>query len=185
MTTPAHAWALLLFTRYKRDILSVIWRILKDHRQAADISQELYIRLSQADIGKYRSEQALVKQITHHICHDMLRQKYDRPLDYVPDMTDVVRDTAPDTADVIEANDEVQVLLRALLTLPRRQRQIFRMRKIHGMSNKEIARRLDLSENTIERHMGMAAKSFMLALGVEDHGKRGNGYNVSDLRKKA
>ena len=49
--------------------------------------------------------------------------------------------------------------------LPPRCRDVFILRKIHGLSQKEVARRLGVSESTVEKHVGKALGILMAAVG--------------------
>lgn len=68
-----------------------------------------------------------------------------------------------------EANAILRDQLRSadvlLETLPDRAREAFLMRRVHGLSQKEIAARMQLSENTVEKHIGKALRLIMQATG--------------------
>lgn len=57
------------------------------------------------------------------------------------------RDGIPETLAQLE---DFQVLIAAIQSLPVRCRQIITLRKIYGLSQKEVATRLDISEHTVE-----------------------------------
>jgi RNA polymerase sigma-70 factor (ECF subfamily) len=46
--------------------------------------------------------------------------------------------------------EDLQLLIHAIQSLPDRCRQIMTLRKIYGLSQKEIARKLEISEHTVE-----------------------------------
>ena len=48
--------------------------------------------------------------------------------------------------------------------MPRRCRQTFTLRKVYGFSQKEIAARLSIAENTVEQHLMKAARRCAEAL---------------------
>lgn len=53
---------------------------------------------------------------------------------------------------------------RAIDALPEKCRQIFTMSKIEGLKYREIARQLEISENTVENQMAIALKKLREAL---------------------
>lgn len=56
-------------------------------------------------------------------------------------------------------------LVRSLLDrLPEQRRKVFAMSRLQGMSNKEIATALSLSEKTVERHITLAGKQLRAEL---------------------
>ena len=46
--------------------------------------------------------------------------------------------------------EDLQLLIHAIQSLPDRCRQIVTLRKIYGLSQKEVAARLEISEHTVE-----------------------------------
>lgn len=53
-------------------------------------------------------------------------------------------------ADAAAHHQELELLTQAIQSLPDRCRQVLTLRKIYGLSQKEIARQLGISENTVE-----------------------------------
>ena len=63
-------------------------------------------------------------------------------------------DNSPDLIDEIhfnELNDRVQSLLNELTP---RQKEIFQLSRQEGLTHDEIAKKLDISVNTVKKHMG-------------------------------
>ncbi len=61
-----------------------------------------------------------------------------------------VLEDGPSPADTTAHNQELELLTQAIQTLPDRCRQVLTLRKIYGLSQKEIALQLDISEHTVE-----------------------------------
>lgn len=53
-------------------------------------------------------------------------------------------------ADDAAAKQELELLKLAIQSLPERCRQVFNLRKIHGLSQKEIAAKMGIAEHTVE-----------------------------------
>ena len=73
----------------------------------------------------------------------------------------------------LSAEELESALRRAIDSLPERCRQVFVMSRLEGMRHREIAERLDISTNTVERHIQIAMrklredlKDFALLLAV-------------------
>jgi RNA polymerase sigma-70 factor (ECF subfamily) len=56
------------------------------------------------------------------------------------------------------------MLIKAVQQLPERCRQVFTLRKVYGYSQKEIAARMNITENTVEQQLIKAARHCAQAL---------------------
>ena len=48
--------------------------------------------------------------------------------------------------------------------MPARQREAFTLRKMEGLSQRQIAQRMGIAESTVEKHLGHALRGLMSAL---------------------
>lgn len=55
--------------------------------------------------------------------------------------------------DEVDLNERLTLFEKALATLPPRCRNVFVLRKVFGFSQKEIARRMNISVSTVEKHI--------------------------------
>ena len=53
---------------------------------------------------------------------------------------------------------ELELLKEAIELLPLRCRQVLKLRKIYGLSHREIAAQLGISERTVNVHLGMGLR---------------------------
>jgi len=61
-----------------------------------------------------------------------------------------VLDEGVDVANAVAHAQELQLLTQAIQSLPTRCRQIITLRKIYGLSQREVAAQLGISEHTVE-----------------------------------
>ncbi|MEZ5938215.1 MAG: RNA polymerase sigma factor [Hyphomonadaceae bacterium] len=64
-----------------------------------------------------------------------------------------IEDDAPSTERVAFGRIELARVSKLIEELPNRCRQVFVLRKVHALPQKEVARRLGISENTVEKQM--------------------------------
>ncbi|MBE7539072.1 MAG: sigma-70 family RNA polymerase sigma factor [Opitutaceae bacterium] len=116
-----------------------------------DMLQDSYLRLFRARAsGPIRCVRALFFSIARNLVRDSVRRKLanreisDAGLDSLPAAE------CPGVAEVVEFRQEQMFLAEAMQALPARCREVLFLRKIHGFSQKDIAARLGISENTVE-----------------------------------
>ena len=63
--------------------------------------------------------------------------------------------------ETIARNQELEILTEAIQSLPDRCRQIFTLRKVYGLSQREIATRLGVSENTVSAQLTIGVRKCM------------------------
>lgn len=72
-------------------------------------------------------------------------------------------DPGPDT--IVASRNELRLVAELIDQLPPKCREAFVLRKVRGLSQREAARHMDISENTIEKHIGKALALLALAVG--------------------
>lgn len=143
-----------------------------DRSEVGDLRQEVYSRLYRAAVhGFPRNTRALMYSTARHLMIDLVRRKRVVSIDTVMDFEswDVSSEEAG-PFETVSARQELTMLQTALETLPRRTREIVYMRRVQGLSQRETARALSVSEPTVERHVSQGVQLLANALanlGVE------------------
>jgi RNA polymerase sigma-70 factor (ECF subfamily) len=70
-------------------------------------------------------------------------------------------DDTPGVLDALAHQEDFKHLIQAIQSLPERCRQIITLRKIYGLSQKEVAARLGISEHTVEAQGGIGLRKCM------------------------
>jgi RNA polymerase sigma-70 factor (ECF subfamily) len=77
-----------------------------------------------------------------------------RPTDYIEDYDPEITLQQDSTLeDEVMAQEKFEILCAAIATLPPQCRKIYLMRKVYGLSYKDIATALTLSVKTVEMHI--------------------------------
>ena len=123
-----------------------------------DLVQETYARVCRArDAGTaILNPKAFLFTTARHIAIDLVRHHRtagEEPLTEI-DESSVFAD-GPNAADLTAKNQELELLTQAIQSLPDRCRQVLTLRKIYGLSQKEIAAELGISEHTVEAQVGI------------------------------
>ena len=69
-----------------------------------------------------------------------------------------VLDQTPSVEEALNARQELALLLNTIASLPDRCREVLTLRKLYGLSQREIAVRLAISESTVEKHVAYGVR---------------------------
>lgn len=64
-----------------------------------------------------------------------------------------------------EERQELRMVATAIAQLPVKCREVFILRKVHGLSQRETAQHLGISESTVEKHVGRGTRHLMNIFG--------------------
>jgi RNA polymerase sigma factor (sigma-70 family) len=132
-----------------------------------DIIQEMYARIaSLASTDDIRDPRQYAMQTAFSILANQFRRARIVPIAAVADL-DALAITAPDVAAdrALEFRDELRALETTLAELPERCRRAFLLRRVEGLSQKEVAARLAISEKTVEKYMAQAVRLLISVYG--------------------
>ncbi len=124
-----------------------------------DVVQETYSRVLQLrarDRLRVHAVKPLLFTTARNLALDELRRRRIVPMHVLPeDDSAACADDAPGIAETVGRRQELALLAEAIQALPVRCRQILTLRKIYGLSQREIARQLGISEHTVEAQVGI------------------------------
>ncbi|MBI4622178.1 MAG: RNA polymerase sigma factor [Verrucomicrobia bacterium] len=129
-------------------------------RDVDDVVQDTYVRLFRARrSGAIRSVQAFLFTAARNSALDIFRRRKASAADSLYEVAGLsVLDERPNAAESADASQELEILAEAIRHLPHRCRQVFTLRKIYGLSQREVAAHLEISEHTVEVQMGKGAR---------------------------
>jgi RNA polymerase sigma factor (sigma-70 family) len=140
-----------------------------------DLRQELYMRICSAARNELpHPTRPFVFTIARNLLIDRVRHEQVVPFDTVENLEDLniaIDEPAPDR--VVIARQELRRLQLSLDKLPERFRTAIVMRKVDGLSVREIAQRTGVAEKTVEKHLteGMRALAHLLYREAFDLGR--------------
>jgi len=129
-------------------------------RDIDDIVQDTYVRLFRARrTGAIRSVPAFLFTAARNAALDVFRrQETCAAISFHDEAWACVIEEGPNAAESAAASQELEILAEAIRHLPERCRQVFTLRKIYGLSQREVAAHLEISEHTVEAQMGKGAR---------------------------
>ncbi len=150
-------------------------RRLEPH-EVDDVVQEAYaILASRERLDDLVHPKAYLFRIAHSlVVRDARRARIVpfEPIENIEEVDAVVDPFSPDRITI--AREELRRLAAVIQTMPTRVRTAFVMRRVQGLSQREIAERMDISESTVEKHIAKG-----LTLVIERFRNSGNDTPVS------
>jgi RNA polymerase sigma factor (sigma-70 family) len=158
---------LLQALEFEAALRACLSRYTRNNSDVDELLQEVYARLlaaGSAEEPEVSSVRAFALTLARNVAFDWLQNRDVVPIELVEDLeaTEVLDEG--NRAEMSAPHEELAPLVRAIQGLPDRCRQVFTLRKVYGYSQKEIAVRLNISENTVEQHLTEAARSCAQAL---------------------
>jgi RNA polymerase sigma factor (sigma-70 family) len=140
------------------------WRVEAD---IVDLRQEIYARVCEAALNAQPvNAKAFVFTTARNLLIDRTRHARVVPLEVAAELDGRAFGSDELTPDRhLTARDELRRLQAGLAQLPARCREVVVLRKVHGLSQREVAARMGIREDTVERQtaQGMRALAdFML-----------------------
>ena len=128
-----------------------------------DIVQEVYCRLLRLDRTEHILDaRAYLFRSARNIVLEQVRRERIVSITTVQNLDELgVADGTATPESAVSARIELTRVLGLIHDLPERCRQVFELRKVHGLSQAETAKRLRLSENVVEKE---TAKGLTLIL---------------------
>lgn len=130
-------------------------RYFSERQDIEDVVQETYLRAYNAEQKKViEHPRAFLFQIAKNLALTELKKKSRQITDYVDDydLPLVIGQGDPVEGEV-EAKQNIGLYCEAVAALPEQCRRVFLLRKVHGLSHKEISERMQLSISAVEQHL--------------------------------
>ena len=149
--------------KYQKYAFSVAFRVLCDEEEARDVVQESFIRIW-SSLPRYNREMKFTTwmySIVAHLCYDKLRtrkKKGTTALDAV-DPSLLASVAVEHNPERLYSNKELARVITMLTDkLPPKQKIVFVLRDIQGLSVREVSGILRLSENSVKANLVYARR---------------------------
>ena len=159
-----------LYARYERRIYSYVYRTMGDHEDAAELTQETFLKAYRA-MGKTDEElnvNAWLHRIAANACTDVLRRR--RRVRWLPwgtlDRDDPGERLDGDPAEALLGAETRQAVQRTLLSQAPHYRQALLLREHEGLSCEEIGAAMGLSAAAAKSLLFRAREDFRRRYGT-------------------
>jgi len=154
-----------LFAYYYPRLYHFSKAILKIENDIDDILQEVFVKiwLNRQKIGNAETFNAYIFTITKNEVLNLIRSNHKdqafRDELFLRSVAEEYHTPNPVEFDEIKAGID-----KIVMSLPEKRQQVFNLSRTEGLSNKEIAQQLNISEKTVEDHITHAIRHIKISM---------------------
>lgn len=149
------------FLSFRGRLFHIVARYVPPH-DIEDIVQETYVRVCQRNPGKaLESPEAYMSVTARNLALNHIKRAENRLAvseEKSEAALNVLSDSAAEPFIRAVTGEEFVRFCESVRFLPAQCRKVFVLRKVHGYSQREIAKKLNLSESTVEKHISKGMK---------------------------
>jgi RNA polymerase sigma factor (sigma-70 family) len=181
-------WVTSNFLPFEAELRLMLRRVCASPAEVDDVIQETYYKVLQMDsMDHVREPRGFLVRISKNIVIDRMRRDAVVNIEAMANLEALeIADSAPSPERVALARAELRWVIGLIANLPGRCKQVFRARRIYGLSQFETAETLGISEGIVEKETmrGMALISDMIARVGVDVDPRARANIKSAVKKK-
>lgn len=149
-----------LFEQYHSAVFAYLYRLVGDRESAHDLSQEAFLRLFRARrrLPQVENPRAWLYRIATNVAFSALKRR--QRFAWLPWRTADGALTAPDPTEQV---DQRVIVERALAQLPPHYRAPLLLHSHYGLSVREVAEALNISEGAVKTRLFRAREMFRRA----------------------
>lgn len=160
-------WLTVHLLPFEADLRAKLRRVCGQPAEVDDVVQEVYCKVMQmAGVAHINDPRGFLVQMAKNIVTDRLRRDAVVSIEAVANLEELAVAGADFSVErIVLARAELTWVLSLVATLPDRCREVFRARRIFGLSQKEAAESLGITEKAVEYEAtkGMEMVSDMIA----------------------
>lgn len=143
-----------VYLQYNEELCrAVIKKFSLNHTEAEDVVQAAFIRYTDSSTTVVNPRAYLYKTCSN-IAIDQIRRR-DVRNDYARNVAEMEVESVEELGPLrqLEASQRLGIISRALWAMPSKRRKLLMMSRFDGLSYAEIARRVNLSETVVRKHI--------------------------------
>ncbi|MDD1013244.1 sigma-70 family RNA polymerase sigma factor [Pseudomonas rubra] len=140
------------FLDHYHELIGTWTRKLRSRQQAEDLAHDAFVRVLESDQAEVEQPRAYLHQTARNIAVDGYRRE-DRRQALEQDAFESSASASGDPEAYVNAMELADSVERALAELPLNCRRVFIWQKLEGLTQAEIAERMGLTKNMVEKYM--------------------------------
>jgi len=151
---------------HERAAVRLLLRLCNDRDDVEDLLQQSYVKvLEAARRTEILHPRAFLLKTARHLAIDHLRSRRVVPFTPVAE-AEYLHFSSPEPGpeQAVIGRNLLSVVVQAIGALPPRCRDVFLLRKIDGLSQREVAQKLRIAEATVQKQVAKGVRQCALAL---------------------
>ena len=148
------------YHKYKHRAYGLVIRVIKLKEETEGLVHDCFIQLweKREMLDENRPLGKWLFTVAYNLTIDRLRHLMRRN-EYVEYLKHVAEEAETDTENQVNYSQLKECVNEIISGLPAKRKEIYRLSREEGMSNKEIAEKLGISQNTVENQLVSALKA--------------------------
>lgn len=139
-----------------------------------DLMQEAYARLWSLDFKHIQNGRSYLFTVTRNLLLEQARRARIIPMERMGEIDSLpIISEEPGPERRAHARQEFERLQRAVASLPARCRRAFELQKFDGLSQREVAEQMGITQKTVEKHLAKALARVIAAMTTEPEDEKG------------
>ena len=161
-----------IFFDHKRTLIAYMAKYFLRPEDVEDILQETYVRTLEASLKTTISSPRSYLFITaRNLIFRQLKKQSKQVTKEIDDLDHEYLTSRDVPADIkYDDKQKMKTFITAAQSLPPQCKRVFLMRKLYGMSHRDISKELGISTSTVERHISNAIKRCRQEMVKKGHG---------------
>lgn len=155
-----------IYDRYWKRLFTIAFNKLNDFHVAEEVVQDiftsLWLRKSELEITTSLASYLAVS-VKYRVIREYANREKQRKFEV--HILETVSQFDNSTQDSLSFGELKAELNKGIISLPEKCRIVYQLSREQGFSQKEIAEKLNISEKTVESHIGKAIKRLRIQLG--------------------
>jgi RNA polymerase sigma-70 factor (ECF subfamily) len=156
-----------LFAQHARAVKRYLFGIIPKLDIAEDLTQEAFVRLQSSSRSHLESPRGFLFRTAHNLALDHLRRDRSIPIDELDDITSAsLADAGPTPEEQVATRQELAIMRAIILELPPKCRQVFLLVRVEGLSHREVAAEMGMSQTMVRKYLARAVDHIQKRVGL-------------------
>lgn len=154
-----------LYDTYAPGCLEFVNLLLRDEPASEDITHDIFIRIWQKreKVSRAESFKGYVFMMTKNAVLNYLeRRKTMRS--FIRHIATTAPESSRNVDEQVSVDEMYMIILKTVASMPKRRQEVFSLSRFKGLSNSEIASRLNISIRTVETQISLALADIRTSL---------------------